>query len=81
MDTDPRDHSSIFPPGFAWGVATSSHQVEGGTTNNQWAEWEKRGKIKSKDSVGLACDWWRNAEQDFDLTRSLGANALRLSVE
>ena len=81
MDTGPRDQSSPFPADFAWGVATSSHQVEGGTTNNQWAAWEKRGKIKSKDCCGLACDWWRNAEQDFDLAQSLGVNALRLSVE
>ncbi len=81
MDTGPRDTSSVFPPDFIWGVAASSHQVEGGTTNNQWAEWEKRGRIKSKDCVGLACDWWGNAEQDFDLARSLGVNALRLSVE
>jgi beta-glucosidase len=29
----------------------------------------------------LACDWWRQAEQDFDLAQSLGVNALRLSVE
>ena len=25
---------------FYWGAATSSHQVEGGTTNN-WSEWER----------------------------------------
>ena len=81
MDIDPRDHSSVFPAEFAWGVATSSHQVEGGNANNQWAEWEKRGRIKSKDCCGLACDWWRSAEQDFDLAQSLGVNALRLSVE
>jgi len=30
----------VFPAGFLWGAATSSHQVEGGT-NNQWSEWEK----------------------------------------
>jgi len=81
MDTGPRAQNSIFPADFAWGVATSSHQVEGGTGNNQWAAWEKRGRIKSKDCCGLACDWWRNAEQDFDLAQSLGVNALRLSVE
>jgi beta-glucosidase len=71
----------IFPAGFAWGVATSAHQVEGGTSNNQWAAWEDKGRIKSGDHVGLACDWWRNAEQDFDRAQSLGVNALRLSLE
>src|SRR5579864_3822041 len=81
MDTGPRSPNSVFPAGFAWGVATSSHQVEGENANNQWAEWERKGRIKSKDCVGFACDWWRNAERDFDLAKSLGVNALRLSVE
>jgi beta-glucosidase len=70
-----------FPPGFIWGVATSSHQVEGGHSNNQWSAWESRGRIKSGDHVGLACDWWRHAEQDFDRARELGVNGLRLSLE
>jgi len=71
----------LFPAGFAWGVATSAHQVEGGNFNNQWSAWERQGRIKSGDKAGLACDWWRNAERDFDLAKSLGINALRLSVE
>lgn len=31
---------SIYPRGFLWGSATSSHQVEG-NTNNDWTVWEK----------------------------------------
>jgi beta-glucosidase len=69
-----------FPPGFLWGVSTASHQVEG-NTDNQWSAWERAGKIKSGDASGLACDWWHNAERDFDLARQLGLNALRLSLE
>jgi beta-glucosidase len=81
VDPGPVNTSSGFPADFAWGVATSSHQVEGSNANNQWNTWEKRGRIKSKDCVGQACDWWLNAEQDFDLAKALGVNALRLSVE
>src|SRR5438445_5833034 len=29
----------------------------------------------------MACDWWNNAEQDFNLACGLGLNAVRLSVE
>lgn len=71
----------IFPANFAWGVATSAHQVEGANFNNQWSAWEQQGRIKSGDHVGLACDWWRHAEQDFDRAKELGINALRLSLE
>lgn len=82
MDNGPSEKSfQHFPAGFAWGVATSAHQVEGGNSNNQWSAWEKQGRIKSGDHVGLACDWWRNAEQDFDRAQELGVNALRLSLE
>jgi beta-glucosidase len=81
MNRPGEKQGQVFPPDFAWGVATSAHQVEGATTNNQWHAWECNGRIKSGDRVGSACDWWRNAEADFDLAQSLGINALRLSVE
>lgn len=70
-----------FPSGFLWGVSTAAHQVEGGNHNNQWSAWEASGRIKSGDRCGQACDWWNNAERDFDLAREIGLNALRLSVE
>ncbi len=71
-----------FPPGFLWGTATSAHQVEGNNTNNQWWEWEQLpNKIWHGDRSGLACDWWRRAEQDFALMQQLNLNTHRLSVE
>ena len=70
-----------FPPGFLWGVSTSAYQVEGDNDNSQWSVWERSGRIKSGDRSGHACDWWNNAERDFDLAQGLGLKALRLSVE
>lgn len=70
-----------FPDGFVWGVASSSHQMEGGNTNNQWHAWEERGGIATGERSGLACDWWEHAEADFDRARDLGVNGLRLSLE
>jgi beta-glucosidase len=71
-----------FPDGFIWGVATASHQVEGGNTNNNWYAWEQtKGHIVTGDHCGLACDWWERAEADFDRARDLGVNSMRLSVE
>ncbi|MBV8893018.1 MAG: glycoside hydrolase family 1 protein [Acidobacteria bacterium] len=62
-------------------MSTAAHQVEGGNEKNQWADWEAAGKTKSREVSGRACDWWNNAECDFDLARDLGLNALRLSLE
>jgi len=74
-------HRTSLPRDFLWGVATSAHQVEGGMRNNQWAQWERLGRIRSGDRADRAIDWWRNSETDFDLAEQLGVNALRLSVE
>src|SRR5581483_835515 len=46
-----------------------------------WAAWERDGRVKTGECSGLACDWWNNAESDFDLAREMGLNALRMSVE
>jgi len=69
-----------FPTGFLWGTATSSHQVEGNNTNNNWWKWEQDGH--TADKSGLACDWWGGRwKEDFDRAAEAGQNAHRLSVE
>ena len=71
-----------FPDDFSWGVATAAHQVEGKNDNNDWWAWEQQpGHIAQGAKSGLACNWWEDAERDFDQAASLGVNALRLSVE
>ena len=69
-----------FPRGFLWGTATSSHQVEGNNTNNQWWQWEQDGH--TLDKSGLACDWWGGRwKEDMDRAAEGGQNAHRFSVE
>lgn len=68
-----------FPKDFLWGSATSSHQVEGGNSNNDWWDWEQNGRVKEKS--GAACDHWNRFREDFRLARSLGHNAHRFSLE
>lgn len=72
-----------FPTGFLWGTATSSHQVEGSNTNNNWSAWESEpGRIKNGHTAGLACDWWGGRwKEDFDRAAESNQNAHRLSVE
>lgn len=77
------DATYHFPRGFLWGTATSSHQVEGGNSNNNWYAWEQQpGRILNGHKAGLACDWWGGRwREDFDRAAESGQNAHRLSVE
>lgn len=68
-----------FKKDFLWGVAYSSHQVEGGNKNNDWWAWEKKGK--TKDESGLACDSWNLFREDHQLAQELGCGGFRLSLE
>ena len=78
----PVANTLTFPPNFLWGTASSSHQNEGGNSNNQWSNFEQQpGAIHNGDQSGLAADWWNNAEGDFDLMQQFGLNAHRLSIE
>jgi beta-glucosidase len=71
-----------FPSDFRWGTATSSHQVEGFNTNNDWWAWEQEdGRILNNDKSGQACNWWANAEADLDIAAEMGTNAHRISLE
>jgi len=72
-----------FPRGFLWGTATSSHQVEGSNTNNNWWAWESEpDRISLGQKSGLACDWWGGRwREDFDRAAEAGQNSHRLSIE
>jgi beta-glucosidase len=71
-----------FPDGFRWGTATSAYQVEGDNVASDWWRWEQQpGRIKDGSRSGLACDWWHDAESDFDRMVALHQNAARISIE
>lgn len=72
-----------FPQGFLWGTATSSHQVEGNNTNNDWWAWEQvEGNILGGDKSGKACDWWAGRwREDFDRAKETYQNSHRFSIE
>ncbi|MBI2607496.1 MAG: glycoside hydrolase family 1 protein [Candidatus Doudnabacteria bacterium] len=68
-----------FPKGFLLGAAAAAHQVEGNNTKNDWWRAEEEGKLKAKS--GLACDHYNRYEEDFQIAKKLGLNALRISIE
>src|SRR6476659_6563054 len=70
-----------FPSDFVFGVATSAYQVEG-HIENDWAEWERAGKLKEAHArCGKGVDHWNRYEEDFGLARDVGASAFRMSLE
>src|SRR5215471_15050539 len=76
-----------FPPGFFWGVGTSSYQIEGA-----WNEvgkglsiWDKYthepGHIKNNDNGDVANDHYHRYKEDVAMMKKdLGANAYRFSI-
>lgn len=67
-----------LPKYFVWGAATASYQVEGGIENCDWAAAARAGKVPE---CGIACDHYNRYEADFDLAKSMGHTAHRISIE
>ncbi len=66
---------------FLWGVATSSHQVEGNNRHNDWWQWEAEGNIENNERSGDACDHWNRYKEDLGIAKSMGVNCYRFSIE
>jgi beta-glucosidase len=70
-----------FPEGFTFGVATSAYQVEG-HIENDWAEWERAGRLKQPHvRCGQGVDHWNRFEEDLVLAQQVGSSAFRISLE
>jgi beta-glucosidase len=75
-----------FPPGFVWGVATASYQIEGASTEDGrgrsiWDDFaETPGRIADGETGEVACDHYHRWADDIALMSSLGVSAYRLSV-
>lgn len=70
-----------FPDSFLWGVATASHQVEGGNANNDiWFLENLHDTFFHEPSLD-AIDHYHRFAEDIDLIASLGLNTYRFSLE
>jgi beta-glucosidase len=75
-----------FPPGFVWGTATASYQVEGagredGRTPSIWDTFcATAGTIDDGSDGLIACDQYHRYAEDIALMRELGVSAYRFSV-
>ena len=86
MNDDPLGQTLRFPPGFVWGVATSSYQIEGAASADGRAPsvWDTfcrvPGAIADGSNGDLACDHYHRWADDLDIVRDLGVGAYRFSV-
>ena len=76
---------SDFPKDFAFGVATSSYQIEGhaqgGAGRTHWDDFaDTPGNVVRAENGDLACDHLNRWPEDLDLMRDLGVDAYRFSV-
>ena len=75
-----------FPPGFVWGTATSSYQIEGAWNVDGKGEsiWDRfahtPGEIQNGDTGDVAVDHYHRYKADVQLMRALGAGAYRFSL-
>jgi beta-glucosidase len=75
-----------FPPGFIWGVSTSSYQIEGAVSEDGrgpsiWDVYSHQsGRIANGDTGDVACDHYHRYAEDVGLMRDLGVDAYRFSV-
>jgi beta-glucosidase len=76
----------VFPPGFRWGAATASYQIEGAWQEDGKGEsiWDRfahtPGMIRSGDTGDVACDSYHRVAEDVALLRSLGLTSYRFSI-
>ena len=75
-----------FPPGFHWGTATASYQIEGGWREDEKGEsiWDRfahtPGKIQGDDTGDVACDSFHRYAEDVALMKEMNLTSYRFSI-
>ena len=86
QNTPPRDTGRSFPPGFLWGTATASYQIEGavkedGRGPSIWDTFSHTpGKVVNNANGDVANDHYHLYKSDVQLMKALGAKAYRFSI-
>ncbi|MFB4196185.1 GH1 family beta-glucosidase [Streptomyces carpaticus] len=75
-----------FPPGFSFGAATASYQIEGahdvgGRGPSIWDTYSRTpGKVANGDTGDVACDHYHRYREDVALLKELGVDSYRFSI-
>ena len=65
-----------FPPGFLWGTATSTTQIEG-HVNNEWTGFT----ACDGHTCEMACDSYHRYAEDIEWMKRIGVNTYRMGIE
>src|ERR671922_2973283 len=80
------DNGSSLSPGFVWGAATASYQIEGAARADGRGEsvWDRfaasPGKVRNGDTGEIACDFYHRYRDDVALMCELRLDAFRFSI-
>ena len=83
MSTNPK---TLFPPGFLWGAATASYQIEGspladGAGPGIWHRFSHTpGRTANGATGDVACDHYRRYKEDVAIMRDIGLKAYRFGI-
>jgi beta-glucosidase len=86
MNPPPDSYPTDWPPGFVWGVSTSSYQIEGAAQEDGRGPsiWDTRshipGRVANSDNGDVACDHYHRYAEDVGLMKQIGVDAYRFSV-
>ncbi|MCY4482930.1 MAG: GH1 family beta-glucosidase [Spirochaetaceae bacterium] len=75
-----------FPPGFLWGTATASYQIEGATAADGRGQsiWDRFAAMSGKVAGGAtgdpACDSYYRYRDDIAIMKAMNNNAYRFSI-
>lgn len=74
-----------FPPGFLFGAATSSYQIEGhsfgGAGRSQWDDFAATpGNVIRAENGDVACDHYHRMDEDLDLVAGANLDVYRFST-
>jgi beta-glucosidase len=77
-------NSALLKPGFVFGVATASFQIEGAADSRLPCIWDtfcaEPGRIKDGSNGLVACDHVNRWREDVELIAALGVDAYRFSI-
>lgn len=84
--TTSKNTTSVFPPDFIWGAATSSFQIEGGTSDGGrglsiWDVYCKESIENCHGDTGeVTDDHYHRWKEDVKLMKTIGLKAYRFSI-